>query len=174
MRYHFYLSLGSNITPVLNLPRAVKLLAASGQLLAVSAAYETEPVGDSEQPLFLNAAVILASALPTNDLKRYVITGIENELGRKRDPHDKNAPRTIDIDIVLWRDMEGGEGQTIAVDPDILRFAHVAVPLADIAPDLIHPATGAPLSSLAARLAAGGLRVVPRPDIVLPLPEGGD
>jgi 2-amino-4-hydroxy-6-hydroxymethyldihydropteridine diphosphokinase len=174
MRYQYYLSLGSNIAPAQNLPRAVDHLAAAGRLVAVSAAYETEPVGKPEQPPFLNAAVILANALPANDLKRYVITGIENTLGRQRDPQDKYAPRTIDIDIALWEDLEGQASRIIVSDPDILRFAHLAVPLAEIAPRLVHPSTGEPLAAIAARLAAGGQRVVPRPEVVLPLPEGGD
>lgn len=168
---HFYLLLGSNIDPEQNLPRAVQLLAAAGQLVAVSATYETEPVGGPDQPRFLNAAVILGSALPANDLKRYVIAGIERELGRVRDPSDKNAPRTIDIDIAIWREMDGDPGHLNLVDRDLLRFAHVAVPLAELAPDIVPPDAGEPLSTIANRLAAGGQRVVRRPEIVLPLPE---
>jgi len=171
---HFYLLLGSNIDPESNLPRAVQLLAAAGQLLAVSAVYETEPVGGPAQPAFLNAAVILGSALPASDLKRYVIAGIERELGRVRDPLDKNAPRTIDIDIAIWRDMDRDPDRLNLADRDLLRFAHVAVPLADLAPDIVPSEAGETLSAIASRLAASGQGVVRRPGIVLPLPEGGE
>ena len=72
---------------------------------------------------------------------------------------DKNAPRTIDIDIALFNDgvfnYELSDGSTRRVpDKDILRFPHVIVPLADILSDTPHPETGDPLSSIAANLLA--------------------
>lgn len=164
---HAYLVLGSNIDKERNLPRAVSLLARAGHLLAVSRAYETAPRLRADQPHFLNAAVLLATEVSAMSFKRDVIAGIEDELGRKRHPGDKNAPRTIDIDIVLWNDHVGRILGRPVPDPDLLRFAHVAVPLAEIAPDLLHPVTGERLDGIAGRLQEAALAVLPRPDIQL-------
>jgi 2-amino-4-hydroxy-6-hydroxymethyldihydropteridine diphosphokinase len=145
-----YLSLGSNIEPERNLPRAVALLRGAGELRAVSSVYETEPQGRTDQSRFLNAAVLFATSLDRTELKERVIAGIEQALGRVRDPRDKNAPRTIDVDVSVWVP----EAHDPAFDPDVFRWAHVAVPLAEIAPDLADPATGRPLAELATALRA--------------------
>jgi 2-amino-4-hydroxy-6-hydroxymethyldihydropteridine diphosphokinase len=145
-----YLSLGSNIEPERNLPRAVDLLRGAGELRAVSSVYETEPQGRADQPRFLNAAVLLATSLDRVELKSRVIAGIEQTLGRLRDPRDKNAARTIDIDVSIW----APEAHDPLFDPDVFHWAHVAVPLAEIAPELVDPASGRPLAELAAALRA--------------------
>ena len=98
-----YLSLGSNLDKERNLPAAVRLLATHGRLLAVSAVYETAPVGNPDDPAFFNAAVALETNLPPAELKRQVLAHIEQQLGRQRSP-DPNAPRTIDVDISLYDD----------------------------------------------------------------------
>jgi len=174
--YQLYLSLGSNIEKERNLPLAVKLLAASGRLQGVSQVFETTPVGGQDRPLFWNAAVLLETGREPSAFKRSVIDAIETELGRVRDPRDKNAPRTIDIDLALWRLAAPGGGAWAAwqvSDPDILRFVHVAAPLADLAPDLVHPVSGERLATIAARLASDGQDVVALPDVNLTQSEGG-
>jgi dihydroneopterin aldolase/2-amino-4-hydroxy-6-hydroxymethyldihydropteridine diphosphokinase len=95
-------------------------------------------------------------------LKRSVLDWIERELGRVRDPLNKNAPRTIDLDISLWGEavLEYGEKPWRIPDPDIVRFAHVAVPLAQIAPDDLHPTERVPLREIAARFSAPFERIV--------------
>jgi len=168
-----YLSLGSNVDKERNLPRAVELLAAAGRLLAVSRVYETAPVGRGDQPNFFNAAVLLETDLELEAFKNRVISRIEDELGRVRDPQDKNAPRTIDIDISLWNDEVREVGGMTIPDPQILRFAHIAVPLADIAPDHLHPLSGETLATMAGRLAATDQVVILRPDIKLKAAIGG-
>jgi 2-amino-4-hydroxy-6-hydroxymethyldihydropteridine diphosphokinase len=145
-----YLSLGSNIDPERNLPRAVALLCEAGEMRAVSSVYETEPQGRTDQPRFLNAAVLLATTLDRGELKSRVIAGIEQALGRVRDPRDKNAPRTIDIDVSIWVPEQGDA----EFDPDVTRWAHITVPLAEIAPDLVEPGTRRSLTDLAAALRA--------------------
>ncbi len=172
-----YLALGSNIERERNLPRAVALLARAGELRAVSRVHQTAPVGTTDQPDYFNAAVLLATTLSPATLKRDVIGDIERRLGRRRDPRDKNAPRTIDIDIALWCDAAGRPlpGDAAAgvppPDPDLLRHAHLAAPLADISPGLEHPTDGRTLAAIAAELtaaaAAAGRPVRRRDDVVL-------
>jgi 2-amino-4-hydroxy-6-hydroxymethyldihydropteridine diphosphokinase len=163
-----FISLGSNIDAPYNLKEAVRRLATRSRLLAVSPVYETEPVGKIEQPNFLNAAALIETHLTAAELKDQVLTAIEQELGRVRTA-DKNAARTIDLDISLFNDQVLEVTSRHIPDPEILQFAHIARPLADLAPQLRHPETGQILLEIAQGLPTGGL--VRRPNLVLwPVP----
>ncbi len=165
-----YLSLGSNVDKEYNLPAAVRLLAEHGRVLAVSAVYETAPVGNPDDPSFFNGAVALETSLQPAALKQQVLAVIEQQLGRQRSA-DPNAPRTIDVDISLFDDAILDLGKRHIPDPEIVRFPHIAVPLADLAPDYRHPETGETLAQIAARVtAAAGQPLLRRADIFLPTP----
>jgi 2-amino-4-hydroxy-6-hydroxymethyldihydropteridine diphosphokinase len=151
-----FLLLGSNINPQHNLREAVHRLATRCRLLVVSPVYESLPVGTTNQPNFLNAAVLIETRHTAEELKAEVLQRIEQELGRVR-TKDKNAPRTIDLDIVLFNDEVLDLGYRHIPDPDILRFAHMARPLADLAPQYCHPETGQTLAEIAERLPSAGL-----------------
>jgi len=148
-----YISLGSNIDPKHNLHQAVVLLETKVIILAVSFIYRTPPQGFTQQADFCNMAVKIKTQLSPITLKQSVLDWIERELGRKRDPLNKNAPRTIDLDISLWDSavFEYGDKPWHVPDPDILRFAHVAIPLAEIAPDYMHPTEHETLAAIAGR-----------------------
>jgi 2-amino-4-hydroxy-6-hydroxymethyldihydropteridine diphosphokinase len=151
-----FLSLGSNIQPEKHLAQAVRLLAAKVVIVSVSSLYRTPPRGFTNQADFFNAAVNIQTSLSPITLKKSVLDWIEQELGRVRDPGNKNAPRTIDLDISLWDDaiLIYGDKPWHIPDPDILRFAHVAIPLAELAPDYIHPAERLTLAVIASRFNA--------------------
>lgn len=189
-----YLLLGSNIEPEANLPRALALLAGAGRVVAVSAVYRTVAVGRTDQADFLNAAVLLETALTAGELKGRAIAAVEAALGRVRDPLDKNAPRTIDVDVAIWEAGAGGAGPSRtgaagavgaagaaglaneagpSPDPDIAQRAHVAVPLADLAPDWVHPVDGRPLALIAAELIAAEIAAGRVPPARLPAPPPG-
>jgi 2-amino-4-hydroxy-6-hydroxymethyldihydropteridine diphosphokinase len=163
------ISLGSNIDKEINLPLAVQLLAQKCRLLAVSPVYETIPVGLLNQPNFFNAAVLVETDLDAAQLKQQVLLPIEEKLNRVRSA-DKNAPRTIDLDISLFNNeiIEIDPDHRIP-DPDLLKFPHVAVPIAAIVPDMPHPETGETLSAIARRLMEGieGDVLWERPDVIL-------
>lgn len=151
------ISLGSNIDQEVNVPAAVNLLANSENitLIAVGEFFVTSAIGSdgqrSDQEAFMNAAVLIKTDLTAINL-RSVLRRIESSLGRVRTA-DKFAARPIDLDIAFYSDaVLDLEGSHIP-DPDILRFPHVAVPLANVAPDWIHPSTGETLSQIAERLA---------------------
>lgn len=148
-------SLGSNINPEHNLKAAVQRLASRFRLRAVSPVYETTPVGKTDQPDFMNAAALVETDLDAAELKQ-ALQAIEQELGRVR-TDDKNAPRTIDLDISLFNDQALEVGSRRIPDPDILRHPHIARPLADLAPQLRHPETGQTLQAIAQGL-GGDLR----------------
>jgi 2-amino-4-hydroxy-6-hydroxymethyldihydropteridine diphosphokinase len=166
-------ALGSNIDPAANLPRAARRLAARFPGLAASRLYATEPVGAPAAPPFLNAAVALATDLPLVDLRDRVLRPLEAELGRVRGA-DPNAPRPIDLDLafaggLVIRDPVSG---LEVPDPEIVRRAHLALPLADLAPDAVHPLDGRTLAAIAAAFAgAPGVRVVGGPEAVLGEPS---
>ncbi len=151
-----YVALGSNIDAAENLRAAVSRLASDCRLVATSSVYETPPLGTNNQPIFLNAAVLIETELAPTELKAQVLEDIERELGRVR-TDDKNAPRTIDLDIVLVNDQVLDVGHRHVPDPDILRHPHLSVPLADIAPDYRHPETGQTLFEIAQGMQAKGI-----------------
>ena len=137
-----YLILGSNIEPEVHLPKAVDKLSEYGQVQEISSVWETEPVGTTG-PNFLNACVLFQSGFRQDELKHNVIAQIEHQLGRRR-TSDKFAPRTIDIDIVIF------DGKFL--NYDVLELAFVVVPLAEIHPEFRNPVTGETLRETATRL----------------------
>jgi 2-amino-4-hydroxy-6-hydroxymethyldihydropteridine diphosphokinase len=132
-----YLSLGSNLDDgAANLRTAINKLADLGTVKAVSSFYETEPVGVTAQPWFLNCA----AKLDTEKMPRQLITGIlniEQEMGRQR--KQKNGPRTIDVDILLFGTSVIETAGLTVPHPRMHERRFVLEPLAEIAPDVRHP-----------------------------------
>ncbi len=143
-----YLSLGSNLEPAANLRAALELLATKTKLVAVSSVWETQPLGLTAQPNFLNAAAVVETDLTAAQLKQEVIAPIEQSLGRVRQA-DKNAPRPIDIDLMLFNRQIFNLGQRHIPDPEIVERAFVAIPLAEIAPEYEHPELNQTLAQIA-------------------------
>ena len=154
--HQVYLSLGSNIEPENYLPKAVQLLKDYGQVTKTSSVWETKAVG-SDGPNFLNACVLFLSPILHNQLKDEVIRPIEAQLGRIRYA-DKNAPRTVDIDLVLF-------DQT-PLNIEFWDAAFVAVPLAELIPDFEHPIRKEKLIRVAEQL-QGQVWIVKRDDVSL-------
>lgn len=155
-----FLGLGSNIQAEQNLSRAISLLKQVVQIDAISTTYHTPSVG-TPGPDFLNAAVLIRTRLSSQTLKENVIRKIETQLGRKR-THDKNAPRTIDIDILIFDNQ--------VIEPEIWLRAHLAVPLSELVPNLCNPDSGESLQCAAERLSQQ-TRIKARPE-VLPGTQG--
>jgi len=133
----------------------------------VSHAYEAEPVGAPDTPVFWNAAVRVRTNLPPGRLKYEVLRPLEERLGRVRTA-DLNAPRTIDIDIALVEGLSIDDPETglQLPDPAIPRRAHLALPLAELAPGLVPRTFGASLAELARRHRdAPGIRRLDEPDL---------
>lgn len=150
-----YLSLGSNIQPEYHLVRAIERLRAHGQIEKISRAWECESVG-APGPNYLNACVLLTTPLWQPELKQQALLPLEAELGRKRSA-DKFAPRTIDIDIVVF------DGDSC--DDKYWDQAFVVVPLAEIYPEFQHPVLREPIAETATRLRQN-LWMEARPDVL--------
>ncbi len=147
-----FVLLGSNIDKEKNLPAAVRMLRQRCRVKIVSSVYETVPVGREEQPCFWNVAVLLKTNRTAAQLKSEVLAKIERDLCRVR-TEDPNAPRTIDVDITLFNNDSFDLDSTHHIpDPDLLKFPHVAVPVAEVAPGLKHPETDEPMEEIAGRL----------------------
>ena len=162
-----YLLLGSNIDPEANLPAAVHALQEFGTIAAVSQVWESTPVGFTEQANFLNAAVLLETTHSAAALREGPIVDIERRLHRVRDPDNVNAPRTIDVDVVLFNDAVGTFGRVRVPDPDILTRPFIAIPLAEIAPDYRHSEDGRTLAEIAQGLEKPVPELVLRSDVRL-------
>lgn len=147
-----YIGLGSNLGDrTATLREAVRRLREWGNVLAVSSLYETEPVGYLDQSPFINAAVILETLCPPTTLMAAILV-IENRLGRER-PF-RNAPRTLDLDLLLIDDLVLDQPDLILPHPCLHGRAFVLVPLAEIAPAVVHPILERPVSALLSDLDA--------------------
>jgi 2-amino-4-hydroxy-6-hydroxymethyldihydropteridine diphosphokinase len=127
------IGLGSNISPSENLKSSIYLLGRLVPINAVSGVWQTSAIG-SPGPDFLNAAALITTQLSAEELRKNILRPIENLLGRIR-TKDPNAPRTIDLDILIYDDL--------LLDDELWNYAHMAVPVAEILPAYIDPNSGA-------------------------------
>jgi 2-amino-4-hydroxy-6-hydroxymethyldihydropteridine diphosphokinase len=146
-----FIGIGSNIEPEKNILMALRQLADSARLIAISRFYREPAIGRPNDPAFYNGVVSIETDLPPARLKEDVLRKIEAVLGRRRSS-DKYAPRTIDLDLLLYNDY---------VDPDILERAFVAIPLSELDPDLVLPGSGLPIRQIANRFAAEEIEPLP-------------
>ena len=150
-----YLSLGSNIKPEQHLREAIQHLKTQGQISALSQAWQSHAYG-MDGPDFLNACLLFHTPLEANDFVESVIRPIESAMGRVRGP-DKFAPRTIDIDLILFNDEPYGE--------EFWSSPFVIVPLAELLPDFPHPLQYENLERVAERMRRHTW-IVPRPEVL--------
>ncbi len=148
-----FVSLGSNVEPRSNLRRALAELRRRFTVTAVSPAYLTAPVGDRDQPDFWNLAVELDCSEPPHKVHA-VLRYIEALLGRRRDPDRPFGPRTVDLDLVLVEGLSGSFGGLDLPSPLVAKEPFVTVPLADLAPEVVHPMLQVSVGALARSLLA--------------------
>lgn len=137
-----YIALGANLKrPVDQVRAGVEELAMlpDTRLAAVSSLYRSAPVGYLDQPEFVNAVACIETALAPHELLAALLD-IERRFGRVRD--FPNAPRTLDLDIVLYGECEVREPGLTIPHPRLHERAFVVVPLAEIAPEAIVPDSG--------------------------------
>ena len=134
-----YLGLGSNMGDrQQNLNKALELLSQRLRLGELSAVYDTDPIGNADQPRFLNMVCQVYTRLAPQGLLA-LAKGIESKLGRTG---KSQAPRPIDIDILLYDQQVVETPELVIPHPRMAERAFVLVPLAEIAPDAVHPPSG--------------------------------
>ena len=143
-----YVAAGSNVEPIANLRRALGVLAAHYPGLRVSRAWRNRAVG-FEGDDFVNLAV----GFETGDDVRAVLGRLheaEAACGRARNA-PKWAPRSMDLDILLYGDLVCDAPGLVLPRPDLLRRAYMLGPMAELAPDLVHPLERATMAELWSR-----------------------
>ncbi len=156
-----FIGVGSNIEPADNVRKAVRLLAAHVRVAGVSAVYLTRPEGRPGQPPYYNCVAEIETNLPPAELKRAVLRRIEDDLGRVRTA-DKFAPRTIDLDLIVYDDLAVDTGDLVLPDPLIRRRPFLAIPLAELAPEMVLPGGGMTVGEIAAAMPRGGMKRLDR------------
>jgi 2-amino-4-hydroxy-6-hydroxymethyldihydropteridine diphosphokinase len=141
-----YLGLGSNMGDREdNLDRALGFLSPRLRIEKVSSVYDTEPIGNVNQPRFLNLVCQVYTRLAPSELLT-LAKGIERKLGRVFGR--PNTPRPIDIDILFYGDQVIETPELIIPHPKLTDRAFVLIPLDEIAPDLVHPVNGKTIKQL--------------------------
>ena len=143
MAHIAFVGLGSNLSdPCNQVLRALQALKGlpHTRMLARSSLYRSAPIGYLHQPDFINAVAQLETALPPRALLDALLE-LEHECGRTRDVH--NGPRTLDLDLLLYDDLQLHEHGLTIPHPQMHKRAFVLQPLLEIAPDCVIPGVGA-------------------------------
>jgi 2-amino-4-hydroxy-6-hydroxymethyldihydropteridine diphosphokinase len=137
-----YVGLGANLGErEVTLGRALELLGEHVEVTGVSTFRDTEPVGYTDQPRFLNAAARIETELAPGDLLD-VLLAVERELGRVRVGAPRFGPRTIDLDLLLYGDEAIDEPGLTVPHPRLHERVFVLEPLAELDPELVVPGRG--------------------------------
>jgi 2-amino-4-hydroxy-6-hydroxymethyldihydropteridine diphosphokinase len=152
-----FVSVGSNINPGDNVREALKRLSRVERILRISTVYMTEPLGRPEQSPYYNGVIAIQTRREPLVLKEQVLRRIEKDLGRERS-EDKYAPRTIDLDLILYDDLVLKTDDLTLPDPQILQRPFLALPLKELEPALVIPDSGFSIEEVAAALSCDGMK----------------
>lgn len=146
-----FISIGSNIDPAYNVQEAIRRLCSVERIIDISTVYRTPAEGRPEQPPYYNCVVTVETSKPPTGLKFLVLRRIEQELGRTRGA-DKFASRTIDLDLIWYDNLVMTGPDLILPDPQIPERPFLAVPLCEVAPDLVFPQSSMRICDVTARM----------------------
>jgi 2-amino-4-hydroxy-6-hydroxymethyldihydropteridine diphosphokinase len=152
------IALGSNLPSKFgdradNLHEAIRRLRSPGEIEAVSSFHDTEPVGYTDQPRFLNGALLLKSALSPLELMRTLLE-IERGMGRER--VIAKGPRVIDLDLLFYGSHISNTAELTLPHPEMQNRRFVLEPLKEIAADWVHPVLGLSVGEMLRRAAGEG------------------
>lgn len=150
------IALGSNLDSTFgdreaNLREAVRRIGELGEVRSVSSFFDTEPVGFLEQPRFLNGALVLETELEPAVLMLGLLA-VERAMGRTREGAVAKGPRVIDLDLLLYGDVVTSTDELTLPHPEMHARRFVLEPLAEIAPEWVHPVLGLTVRAMLQRL----------------------
>ena len=157
MKHLAAIALGSNLESQkyggreANLREAIERLRRMGEVRAVSSFYDTEPMGYVDQPRFLNGALLLETELEPLELMRGLLE-IERAMGRERVGAVAKGPRVIDLDLLLYGQSVMNTAELTLPHPEMQGRRFVLEPLAEIAPEMVHPVLGVTVGEMLGRL----------------------
>lgn len=151
-----FIGIGSNIEPETNVERALEIISDQFTIVGISTFYQTEPIERPEQENYYNGVIEISADFSPVRLHE-ILTDIEIDLGRIRTP-DKFAPRTIDLDILIYGNIVIENGRILIPDPDVLTRSFISHPIAELAPEFQHPITGKKFSEIANGMSLVGMK----------------
>lgn len=150
-----FVGIGSNLDPAAHILKGVSLLSSRLHINGTSRFYRNDAVHprprSAPQPAFLNGVIRAWTALPPEEVKFHVLREVENACGRLR-TGDRYAPRTLDLDLLMYGDLEIRTDALQLPDPGILVHPFLAVPLAELAPELVPPGSDCSMREMVRRM----------------------
>jgi 2-amino-4-hydroxy-6-hydroxymethyldihydropteridine diphosphokinase len=143
-RHRVFIAIGSNIEPEKNVSEALSRISVRMKILDTSTFYRTKALGGSDQPDFINGVALATTDLEARALKFDVLRPIEQQLGRARTA-DSYAPRTIDLDILLFDDAIICAPDLMVPDANLWERAFLARCVVELDPEIIPPDRNVPL-----------------------------
>jgi len=154
-----FVGVGSNVEPNANVKSALLTLDRAVGVRALSTFYRTPALDRPNDPPFVHGIGQVHNAPPPLQL-RQLLRRTEQDLGRRRGS-DRYAPRTIDLDLLIYGDLVCNSDELRLPDPAILERPFVAIPLLEVAPDLIVPGSDATLRSVVTSISPYPMKQLP-------------
>jgi dihydroneopterin aldolase/2-amino-4-hydroxy-6-hydroxymethyldihydropteridine diphosphokinase len=151
-----FIGVGSNIDPEQNIADAISRLSMHVDITGISTFYWNKPLFGMDQDDYLNGVWRIRTSDSPKNIKQNVLNNVEQELCRNR-THDRNAPRTVDLDLLLFGDLVVTKNGLTLPDPDIYTRSFVAFPLSELDPDLVIPDTDMHISAVLGPMSMNGL-----------------
>ena len=157
MMQRAFISIGSNISPAVNIRKAIHSLSKRVQVTGLSTVYCTKAIDRPDEPDYFNCVLEIRTGISPEDLQYLILREIENDLGRMR-REDKYAARTIDLDLILYGEMVIASDKLTVPDPEILERSFLAIPLHELDQNLVIPGISMPIKDIVGKFQESAMK----------------